>query len=77
MKIILGNVVAGLPPFQLPWQSRDPPMISVNGSVVHNPTADTVYDPMQLMEDLGMGLLLLPIVSILPQAATAKFYARE
>ena len=52
-------------------------MMSVNGSLVHNPTAETVFDPMQILEDLGMGLVLLPIVSILPQAATAKFYARK
>ena len=74
---ILGNVVPGLPPFQLPWQSRDPPQISVNGSHVHNPSSETIFDPIEILQDLGMGLFLLPIVSVLPQAATAQFYARE
>jgi hypothetical protein len=75
--LVPGNVVAGLPPFQVPWQSRDPSDIYVNGTLGHNPAADLIFDPMEILQDLGIGLLLLPIVSILPQAATAQFYARK
>ena len=73
----VGDVVPGLPPFQLPWQSRDPPpMTSSNGTIVethsHTPTT---FDPFEILQDLGMGLVLLPLVSVLPQAATAQYYA--
>ena len=72
-----GNVVPGLPPFQLPWQSRDPPQIPVNGTMMHNPSSETIFDPMEILSDLGLGLFLLPIVSVLPQAAISQFYAGE
>jgi hypothetical protein len=36
-----------------------------------------MFDPMEILQDLGLGLFLLPIVSVLPQAATAQFYAGE
>ena len=73
----LGDVVPGLPPFQLPWQSRDHPhMTSSNGTILEaTPHTPTTYDPFEILQDLGMGLVLLPLVSVLPQAATAQYYA--
>lgn len=64
--IITGSVEEGLPSWQLPWQ------FNVNAS---NSSSDT--NPLDMVEDFGIGLLMLPLVSILQQLAIAKFYTRK
>ncbi|XP_059079946.1 sodium-independent sulfate anion transporter-like isoform X2 [Tigriopus californicus] len=59
--ILTGEVVPGLPSIQLPWQI---------------PTQNqTIVTPAELVSDLGIGIIMVPIVSFLQHLAIAKFYA--
>ena len=73
--LILGEVNPGLPAFQLPWQLRESGQPFVNTSLMTYNETPEVTNPIEIMQDLGMGLILLPIISIMPQAAMAQFYA--
>ena len=61
---LTGEVDQGLPAWQLPWQFN------------RNSTGE-VEGPVQLAQELGVGLLMLPLVSILQHLAIAKHYAGQ
>ena len=61
---LTGEVDQGLPAWQLPWQ-------------FNRNTTDEVEGPVQLAGELGVGLLMLPLVSILQHLAIAKHYAGQ
>ena len=42
--------------------------------MTYNETPE-ISNPIEILRELGMGLILLPLVSIMPQAAMAQFYA--
>lgn len=65
--ILTGSVEEGLPSWQLPWQFNS------------NSTADdpSFNNPLEMAADFGIGLLMLPLVSILQHLAIAKFYTRK
>lgn len=44
--------------------------------MTYNETPE-ISNPIEILQELGMGLILLPLVSIMPQAAMAQFYAGE
>eukprot|EP00095_Tigriopus_kingsejongensis_P006119 maker-scaffold98_size375582-snap-gene-1.13 protein:Tk06119 transcript:maker-scaffold98_size375582-snap-gene-1.13-mRNA-1 annotation:"sulfate transporter " len=59
--ILTGDVEPGLPSIQLPWDI---------------PTANGTYiAPLELVSDLGMGIVMVPIVSFIQHLAIAKFYS--
>ena len=64
---LTGEVDQGLPAWQLPWQFN------------RNTTNSTEESegPVQLAGELGVGLLMLPLVSILQHLAIAKHYAGQ
>ena len=61
---LTGEVDQGLPAWQLPWQ-------------FNRNSTDEVEGPVQLAQELGVGLLMLPLVSILQHLAIAKHYAGQ
>ena len=65
---LTGEVDQGLPAWQLPWQ--------FNRNTTTNDTEE-VEGPVQLAGELGVGLLMLPLVSILQHLAIAKHYAGQ
>ena len=64
---LTGEVDQGLPAWQLPWQFN------------RNTTNSTgeMVGPVQIVDELGVGLLMLPLVSILQHLAIAKHYAGQ
>ena len=72
--ILTGAVEDGLPDWQLPWQ------FNVNHGAFGNVSAtnhQSLDNPLEMAEEFGIGLLMLPMVSILQQLAIAKFYTRK
>jgi len=77
--IITGEVEGGLPPFQPPWDFP----LSLNKQTENNSTigqgggmeSDLSSDPLQIIQELGIGLIMLPMVSLLQHLAIAKNYA--
>ena len=66
---LTGTVDSGLPAWQLPWE------FNRNTTAVLNLT-ETQYDgPLELAEEFGLGLVMIPLVSILQHLAIAKHYA--
>ena len=61
---LTGEVDQGLPAWQLPWQ-------------FNRNSTDEVEGPVQLAQELGVVLLMLPLVSILQHLAIAKHYAGQ
>ena len=61
---LTGEVDQGLPAWQLPWQ-------------FNRNSTEEVEGPVQLAQELGVGLLMLPLVSILQHLAIAKHYAGQ
>lgn len=61
---LTGDVQGGLPSWQLPWEFN------------RNSTENSL-NPFDMVEDFGIGLLMLPLVSILQHLAIAKFYTRK
>ena len=59
---LTGFVQGGLPAWQLPWEFN---------------TNSTMETPLEMAEDFGIGLLMLPLVSIMQHLAIAKFYTRK
>jgi len=71
---ILSQVEAGLPYFQLPWH------FGLNSTLpaTRNSTADSSTEtlgPLEIVQELGMGVVMMPLVSILQHLAIAKHYA--
>jgi hypothetical protein len=64
-------VESGLPFFQLPWE------FGLNATLAStaNSTAAVAVDPLEIVQELGMGVVMLPLVSILQHLAIAKHYA--
>ena len=62
---LTGEVDQGLPAWQLPWEFN------------RNTTIDEMEGPVQLAGELGVGLLMLPLVSILQHLAITKHYAGQ
>ena len=62
---LTGEVDQGLPAWQLPWEFN------------RNTTIGEMEGPVQLAGELGVGLLMLPLVSILQHLAIAKHYAGQ
>ena len=60
---LTGEVDQGLPAWQLPWHFN------------RNTTEEWEEGPVELAQEFGMGLLMLPLVSILQHLAIAKHYA--
>ena len=61
---------SGIPAFQLPWQFNV------------NQTAASINDeasegPFEIAGDLGIGIVMVALVSVLQHMAIAKFYCRE
>ena len=54
---------SGLPAWQLPWEFN------------RNFTAETYSGPFELAQEFGLGLVMIPLVSILQHLAIAKNYA--
>ncbi len=69
--IITGQVEEGLPSWQLPWQ------FNLNNSQNFSAQNEEALGPFEMAEDFGIGLLLLPMVTILQLLAIVKFYTRE
>ena len=63
---LTGEVDQGLPAWQLPWE--------FNRNATINGTSEP-EGPVELASELGIGLLMLPMVSILQHLAIAKHYA--
>ena len=61
---LTGYVRGGLPDWQLPWE------FNLNSTEIDN-------NPLEMAEDFGIGLLMLPLVSIMQHLAIAKFYTRK
>ena len=59
---LTGEVDSGLPSWQLPWEFN------------RNAT-ETYAGPFELAEEFGLGLVMIPLVSILQHLAIAKNYA--
>lgn len=66
--ILTGAVEEGLPSWQLPWQFNS------NSTGEED---DSSSNPLEMAQDFGIGLLMLPLVSILQHLAIAKFYTRK
>jgi len=66
---LTGKVDQGLPAWQLPWEfNRNLTTGAVNGTTEPE-------GPLEIASELGIGLLMLPLVSILQHLAIAKHYA--
>ena len=66
---LTGEVDQGLPAWQLPWEfNKNTTFQSGNGTNIGE-------GPLELASELGIGLLMLPMVSILQHLAIAKHYA--
>ena len=61
---LTGEVDSGLPAWQLPWE--------FNRNIT---TAETYDGPFELAQEFGLGLVMIPLVSILQHLAIAKNYA--
>ena len=66
---LTGKVDSGLPAWQLPWE------FNRNASAALNLTATSYEGPFELAEEFGLGLVMIPLVSILQHLAIAKHYA--
>ena len=64
--ILTGDVESGIPQPQLPW------LFNLNAT-----EAAVADGPIEIAGDLGLGLMMLPLVSNLQQLAIAKFYTRK
>ena len=60
---LTGEVDSGLPAWQLPWEFN------------RNLTTETYVGPFELAQEFGLGLVMIPLVSILQHLAIAKNYA--
>ena len=67
---LTGEVDQGLPSWQLPWQ------FNRNLTTTSNDT-EQKDGPVELAKEFGIGLLMLPLVSILQHLAIAKHYAGQ
>ena len=65
---LTGEVEAGLPAWQLPWEFNR----NYTGT---NQTRGDLTEPFTLAGELGLGLAMIPLVSILQHLAIAKHYA--
>lgn len=66
---LTGEVDQGLPAWQLPWEfNRNSTLETVNGT-------DIAEGPLEVARELGIGLVMLPMVAILQHLAIAKHYA--
>jgi len=66
---LTGEVDQGLPAWQLPWEfNRNTTLATGNGTSASE-------GPLEVASELGIGLLMLPLVSILQHLAIAKHYA--
>jgi len=66
---LTGQVDQGLPPWQLPWEfNKNSTLEAINGTNI-------TEGPLELAKELGIGLIMLPMVSILQHLAIAKHYA--
>ena len=61
---VTGDVEEGLPSWQLPWK-------------FNLDTTNSTLGPIEMAEEFGIGLLMLPLVSMLQHLAIAKFYTRK
>ena len=64
---LTGEVDSGLPDWQLPWL--------FNRNISDNSTEISVSEPFELAGEFGMGLVMVPLLSILQHLAVAKYYA--
>ena len=74
--ILTGDVEEGLPSWQLPWQFNVNTS-SANSSSDNPITSEKPGNPFDIAEDLGIGLLMVSLVSILQHLAIAKFYTGD
>ena len=66
---LTGQVDQGLPAWQLPWEfNRNTTIEAVNVTTEQE-------GPLEIASELGIGLVMLPLVSILQHLAIAKHYA--
>ena len=72
---LTGEVDQGLPAWQLPWQFNRNTSTSFENSNETLTTESEAEGPLELASELGIGLVMLPMVSILQHLAIAKHYA--
>lgn len=65
---LTGEVDPGLPTWQLPW--------NFNRNSTTEP-GEPWQGPLELAQELGLGLLMCPLVAVLQHLAIAKLYARD
>jgi hypothetical protein len=65
------EVESGLPHFQLPW------LFGLNATTTANATAAPPEDLLDIVQEFGMGIVMMPMVSILQHLAIAKHYAGQ
>ena len=71
--ILTGEVEEGLPAWQLPWRFN----LNATSTASNLTASKSPPGPLEIAEDLGIGLVMLPLVSVLQQLAIAKFYTRK
>lgn len=79
-KVIFLQVEAGLPCFQLPWHfglnsTHSTTAANSTANSTADATADSSLSPLEIVQELGMGIVMMPLVSILQHLAIAKHYA--
>jgi hypothetical protein len=70
----------GLPCFQLPWHfglnsTHSTTAANSTANSTADATADSSLSPLEIVQELGMGIVMMPLVSILQHLAIAKHYA--
>ena len=81
IRLLLGNITSGIPPFRLPPFSFERPLdpyIAYNASsnwtdILRDNQTETVTFG-HILSDLGAGLALVPVIAILEQVAIAKAF---
>ena len=66
---LTGTVDSGLPSWQLPWE------FNRNTTAALNLTDSSYEGPFELAEEFGLGLVMIPLVSMMQHLAIAKHYA--
>ena len=75
---LTGKVDQGLPAWQLPWEFNRNTTIEgrINGTSGEGDLSSSDPEgPLEIASELGIGLVMLPLVSILQHLAIAKHYA--
>ncbi len=72
--MLAGDVESGIPEFQLPWRFNADASTG-NSSSASSSSSDPLPGPFEIAGELGAGIVMLPLVSIIQHVAIAKYYA--